>query len=480
MSNDAAAPVAVPVVVRRASARRRRCRAWGTAIAVSLLAFAAGAHARVGCIEAGARPAPDAGVPVPQGATGTDARARALLRDVIGQALAHSQAVGAARLLAQAAALDVEEARAARLPRAALTAGVAHAASSFESREQYRGGIARGGINLSVPVYDAGRTAETVNWRGKLAEAARLAQLDAQEQVALQTLSLVLDLDRYEQRAQVSQQQVARMQCLVSVLERAVTADPGRRSELDQARKTLQEAELTRSRSAASRRQVEIRLARFTGGATPAVQGLGTVLGTTPPLDELVAAAGGSTALRQLGAQADAADAQARAIAASGKARVDLALDGTRTAGATETTSWQVGLNLVVPLFEPGLARAAEAAAQRGKAARLQLADATEARVSRVADVHDQAGALARDIDALEEILQSSARVREATLLQWRKLGRRSLFDVMSAERDHFGLRIAQVDAQHDRQQANALLRSLGAGIDDWLRPSAPPGAAAR
>ena len=402
-------------------------------------------------------------------------RALETLRDVVAQALARSQAVGAANLLAEAATIEIEEARAARLPRAALTAGVARAVSRIESREQYDGTLARGGITVSAPLYDAGRTTETVNWRRHLADAARFGQIDAREQVALQTLSLSLELDRHEHRVRVAQQQVTRMACLADSIERAVAADQGRRSELDQARKTLQEAQLALSRSATSKAQVALRLRRFTGDVLPALDGLDLVLAQTPALGEVVDASARSSALRQLAAQANAADAQARVIAAGARPRIDFSIDGNRTAGATETTAWQAGLNLVVPLYDPGLRRAAEAATRRAQAARLQLADSTEARTARLADVHEQAGALGRDTATLETILENSARVREATLAQWQRLGRRSLFDVMSAERDHFSLRLAQVDALHDRQQANALLWSLGAGIDGALSfPSTP------
>ena len=48
-------------------------------------------------------------------------------------------------------------------------------------------------------------------------------------------------------------------------------------------------------------------------------------------------------------------------------------------------------------------------------------------------------------------------------------MGRRSLFDVMGAESEHYNLRVAYVNALHDGQQASALLRSLGLGIGVWL-----------
>jgi adhesin transport system outer membrane protein len=48
-------------------------------------------------------------------------------------------------------------------------------------------------------------------------------------------------------------------------------------------------------------------------------------------------------------------------------------------------------------------------------------------------------------------------------------LGKRSLFDLMSAESDHFNLRVAYVNALHDGVIASAQLRSLGSGLVTWL-----------
>jgi outer membrane protein, adhesin transport system len=60
--------------------------------------------------------------------------------------------------------------------------------------------------------------------------------------------------------------------------------------------------------------------------------------------------------------------------------------------------------------------------------------------------------------------------VRNFTLQQWQQLGKRSLFDVISAESEHFNTRVNYVNALHDAQQLNANLLSLGRGVIDWLR----------
>ena len=67
------------------------------------------------------------------------------------------------------------------------------------------------------------------------------------------------------------------------------------------------------------------------------------------------------------------------------------------------------------------------------------------------------------------EILHNSELVRNFTLQQWQQLGRRSLFDVLGAESDHYNLRVQYVNALHDGQQMNAMLMSLGTGLTAWL-----------
>ena len=74
----------------------------------------------------------------------------------------------------------------------------------------------------------------------------------------------------------------------------------------------------------------------------------------------------------------------------------------------------------------------------------------------------------ARDMAA---VASQSQQVRDDTLQMWRQLGRRSLFDLLSAEADHVGLRLAQVDALSEGQQAVALAWSLAGGVEQPLAP---------
>ena len=80
------------------------------------------------------------------------------------------------------------------------------------------------------------------------------------------------------------------------------------------------------------------------------------------------------------------------------------------------------------------------------------------------------AGLYADRARRVAEVLRDSEQVRSFTLQQWQQLGKRSLFDVMAAESDHYAMRVAYVNALHDVQQLNANLLSLGRGVNDWLQ----------
>jgi hypothetical protein len=67
-------------------------------------------------------------------------------------------------------------------------------------------------------------------------------------------------------------------------------------------------------------------------------------------------------------------------------------------------------------------------------------------------------------------VLRNSEMLRTFTLQQWQQLGRRSLFDVMGTEAEHFNLRVQYVNALHDGQQLNVVMLSLGRGVGGLLR----------
>lgn len=432
-----------------------------------LLAAAAALPAAARCVD---EDRPDSPVPGTPAALAADASAPRLgLQGMVQEAIRRSNAVGAARLLAEAAASDVEETRAASRLQASMSGTLGLAATSGQNTLSTSGGQAVFSVNVGAPLYDAGRNAELTGWRNSLSEAARLGQLSAQDQVAFQTVSLALERSRYRQQSRVYQQYARKMSCLVDALEQIVRADKGRASELVQARKTLQQAELSQSQAVSQVRQAETRLKRFIGDGMPGSEGMTSLLLDLPPLADVEAQAARANEIGQLDAQAQALDSYSRAVVAAQKPQVNWLLTGSKAVGGGNPGSVLAGISFNVPLLNSGAEHSVTSAKKRAEAARLQRADALEARKSRIAEVHEQAASSFDRARQVSAVVRDSDRVRNFTLQQWQQLGRRSLFDVMSAEGEHYNLRVAYVNALHDGQQASALLRSLGLGISAWL-----------
>jgi outer membrane protein, adhesin transport system len=387
------------------------------------------------------------------------------LLDLVQRAIRRSNAVGASHLLSEAAADDIDEARAGRLPQVSLTSQLGGIDAGSAGAAPAHGAQFQGGLTASTPLYDGGRVRDLTDWRTHLAEAARFGEITAQEQVALQTVSLALERSRYTVESEVYGQYAHKMGCLVGALQTIVTIDRGRSSELVQARKTQQQAELSRDQSLSQKRLAEIRLRRFVGDDLPPTAGITSVMLDTPSLPDLLTLASRASEIASLGAQADALDSYVRAVLDGQKPQIGLLLQATKSAGAGSSRSVSGGITLSVPLYNPSTTYTANGARHRAQAAKLQRDDALEARKSRMAEVHEQAEHAMERARRVVEILHNSELVRNFTLQQWQQLGKRSLFDVMAAEGDHYNMRVQYVDALYDTQQSNSLLWSLGLGL---------------
>jgi len=458
-------------------------RPWrhGLALAAALCALGGSAAAR--CVDEesldpgqaghtadGAAPADPASAPM------APADPRTVLQTLVRDALERSHAVGAASMMAAAAQSDIEEAAAAQRIQASLTTGLGPGGSKTLAGTETSDMQLRASLNVSQLLYDGGRVDRLTDWRTQLAESARQGHLSASEQLAMTTVSLALERSRYRQHVVVYGQYVRKMGCLLEALETIVQTDRGRASELVQAHKNLQQAELAQSQAQSQARQVEVRLRRLVGDGLPSAQGLSSLFLQVPPLEQLIPEVEQSSDIAGLTAQAQAADRYAQAVAAGGKPQVSWTVSGSSSlgkggsVGSTRNGSYAVGVAVTIPLLNPGVDAASDSARKRARAAELQRAEALEARRFRAAEVHEQTLASFDRARRTAEVLRDSEQVRNSTLQQWQQLGRRSLFDVMGAESEHYNLRIAYVNALHDGQQLNANLQTLGRGVREWLK----------
>lgn len=395
---------------------------------------------------------------------------RSQLQELVDLTLKRSQALGAATMLAQAARLDWEEARAARMPQVNLSGSLAHVGVKAGDLPVSHGNQGRASLTVSAPLYDFGRNSMLANWRNQLAESARLGLVNAEQQLALQTVSLAMDRSRYQLQGQVYAQYVRKMVCLVEALDTIVKADRGRASELVQAVKNRQQAELAVQQTQSALTQTEARLRRLVGDNLPPSASYSALLTQVPDLEEMQRDVVSAPDVAQLDAQAKAQSSYADSVAASFKPQINVTGTGAAIAGFGKGAEWSAGLSVSMPIYNATAEPAINSARKRAEAARLQREDAIEARRYRLIDIHESAVSSFDRARRIVDILRNSDRLRVSTLQQWQQLGRRSLFDVMGSESDYFSLRVAHVNALFDGQQAVAMMWSMGRGVMTPLR----------
>lgn len=323
---------------------------------------------------------------------------------------------------------------------------------------------------MTAPLYDSGRITKLTEWRAQLAEAARYSQNSAEEQVALQTVSLALDRGRYQLQAQVYTQYTRKMACLVEALEIITKADRGRASELVQAQKSLQQADLSYEQTVSALRQTEVRLRRYVGEDLPRPAAMSSVLARLPDLNEAMADVMLSPDVSQASATAQAQRSYAESVRAGQQPSVSLLVQGSATVGQAKQNDWIGGVQVNIPIVQPGADSALNSARRRAQAASLQRDDTIEAKRYRVQEMFEAAQSSLDRSRRIVDILRNSDRVRGFTLQQWQQLGKRSLFDVMAAEGDYYSMRIAHVNALYDAQQVVAIIWSQGRGVVTPLR----------
>jgi adhesin transport system outer membrane protein len=389
------------------------------------------------------------------------------------EAARRSASVGAARLLAEAAALDITEVKAGRWPQVSLSGNLGTGGSKQDSTTVASGNQSSVSVNVSAPLWDNGRISNLTDWRANLAGSAKFGAAVTNEQVVLEAVSAALERNRYRLQAQVYQQYMRKMSCLVEALEGIVSEDKGRTSELVQARKTQSQAELQRDQALSQSRQIEIKLRKLIGDVAPPGDGITVPLATVPEIGEINRQIEMGNDAQQLRAQADASESYAKAVVSGQRPQFNWSVGkSTGVQGSTQVSAWHAGVTVSYSIFN-GFSDDAvsQAANKRAEAARQQLADLLANKFSRTAETYETASSAFDRAKRYVDVLRDSERVRNFTFQQWSQLGRRSLFDVMASESDHFNLRIAYVNALHDGYMASAQLRSLGSGLAAWLIP---------
>jgi outer membrane protein, adhesin transport system len=245
-------------------------------------------------------------------------------------------------------------------------------------------------------------------------------------------------------------------------------ADRDSTGELIQAKKSFHLEELSQHQGHSTLRQIEFRLPRLMADRLPPVQGMVYGYGVPESLPVLMGTASQSNEILQMEAQAQAATQYVRVLEASKKPQVGWTVGGQTAQGlggtlgrSPSSTNLSVGINITIPLHNPGVDIAIESAQKRAQASQMQRDEALKNRLSRLEESFVQTQTLAERIQQIAAVLDNTQQLRNFTLQQWQQLGRRSLFDVKSAEGEHYNLQVQYVNGLHDEQQMRGVMAGL-------------------
>lgn len=399
---------------------------------------------------------------------------REQLRGLVRSAVAGSAENRGAEHTRTAAEQDLQQTRAGASPQVTANASLGLGGGATGDTTYGATGVNSLGLSMSAPLYDGGRLNALTRYREQLLSASSSSVGATRERVAREAVLTVLDRNRYNLQLKVYQQYVAKLSCLSQSIEQIVQADPGRASERIQARKSLRQAEIARDETQAALRQAEARLARLVGEPATLWTAAGVPLIELPALETVMQQSTHNPEVQQLQRQADALTHYARATSAeqSPQVRWQAGVNSARQHSQLTSQGWNVGLALNYTLADGGGAKAAASAAQaRAQAAREAWDHALNERAKQAAIHHDAASSAYQRARHYAELLRDSDALRNATYAQWIRLGRRSLFDLISAESEHYQMRLSYVNALHDGYTAATQLRTAGGGLLPWLTP---------
>ncbi|MGU7816131.1 TolC family protein [Burkholderia sp. AW49-1] len=327
-------------------------------------------------------------------------------------------------------------------------------------------------VNVTTNVFDWGRTKHTIGSRQFLSDAANRAYDTALGNSAFEVSNTLIELGKQRNIVDLSQQFVDRMATLVKMLGEIVEVDRGRGSELTQAKTKLLQAQASRDTAQAKVRDAELTLQKLVGDEAvliPRTREWSIEPGNLP---KLLSQVGVHPSLQQAKSEADAADLNTKAVKASGLPQVNWVVSaGMGKDGLGRQQPWQTMLTLNWGAFRGGSASAATDAASARATASWQRMEQQRRDLEYAVRTADQdAHTMLQRADLYRGLSTETDRVRKAFFEQWHHLGKRTLLDVLTAESEHYGNRVAEVTNRFDGYLAVFREHHSAGALAEWLR----------
>jgi adhesin transport system outer membrane protein len=407
------------------------------------------------------------------------ARALEPLRAAATAAVLRSGSVREAAAGVRAAVQDVREAEAARAPQLSLEVTSRYTQAAANSAAQSLRGTPYYIANATLPLYDFGRLAAQIDSRMATSDAQDERLRGVYENVSGDTLIALAELARNRALIAATDRYLERVGQLSRMITELIREDRGRTGELTQVQSRLLQASAARSAIESRLRETEIALSRLLGddarakslidaASTPAV--MNAIL-SPPALEPLLAGVDRHPVIRQLVAETEAQAQLAKSLGSARFPQVSVVAGRTPiNPGATTQYLDFAGLTMSVPLYRGGGDVAAERSARERELAVRERRDQTERDlIARIRTSHQNTTSQLARADEYAQLLQISDRVRQDFYEQWSQLGRRSLFELLSAEIEHHSLRLAWINSVHDSLVSQMRMRAEAGSLSEWF-----------
>lgn len=383
---------------------------------------------------------------------GRSGYAREQLRWLAETAIARSPAVREAKAGQRAARYDLGEAKGALNPQVELSADSRWSSGLEGSGSRDLSGRPSYAVTGSMLLYDGGRTHSLIFSRTAAEQAATARNEGVMLSVTGEAVLVSIELSRLLAQTRAADDYLERIRWLVEMLSKIAAEDPGRQSELTQARSRVLQAQVARDSLAARVEQTRVVLKKYIGTTDRNLDELALVFLETPTLDALLATLKTHPQVLQAIFEADASDGQAKALGAAQKPQVSVvASRAPVSAGLSGDYASYGGFRMTMTLYKGGSDVAAERAAiERAAGARERHEQVLLDRETAVRALHAIAMAQLQRARDYISLLRESEKVRSDFFIQWREVGRRSLFELLSAESEYYSLSISQLDTWFD------------------------------
>lgn len=371
-----------------------------------------------------------------------------------------------------AAAASVDEAKGQRWPQLDVSASSA--------TKEFGGGVKSDGSQSNVPalgvsmatnLIDFGQTSRTIESREERVTSAQQAAQAQREELAMQVSNALIEWNKQQRIIAISQQYVARMTELTTMLSGIVQSDTGRRSELTQAKGRLLQAQSYLENAESRARDVEITLNRLMGNSRVTLPASDRWAMNFGDLNRQLASLDDHPLILRANAETRAGFKEAEAIKASGLPKLNWTVTkSTREDQLGRQQAWQTGINVSWGLFRGGSTNAQEIAAiKRAEASRQQVQEQRRDLENRVRAASQDAHSMADRAALYKSLIVESDRIRKDFFDQWYHLGRRSLLDVLSAESDLYNNQVSEVSNRFDSYAAIIRGYSSAGILSRWL-----------